>query len=336
MSGKTDISIIVLTYNQEATIARTLDSLLNQITDSTYEIIIGDDGSTDGTSRICQDYAERYPDKIRYIKRDTNLGMAANYYDCVIKARGRFITDCSGDDFWIYPQKLQIQYELMQREKDVNLVSGQWICKKEDSPDTFKSPNAIPPGSYSGEIIVDLITNRKIVNLSSSLYRKEITEELFSKYPQLISGENLLYEDLQIILASASSGKIVVTPHDVLCYSLGRESVSNPKSYKQRFKYSCKTLKQTQELEKIFLKDPTSEEKEKLERFYRGKMDYISAMAFKTGPKEISGSELDFLFTAPSDWKGKIYKVFMINSTVWEITRAVYKKLSPSKFDERL
>ena len=59
------VSVSVVTYNQIEYIKKCLDSVLMQETDLPFEIIVGEDGSTDGTREICIEFAEKYPDKIR-------------------------------------------------------------------------------------------------------------------------------------------------------------------------------------------------------------------------------------------------------------------------------
>lgn len=92
------VSVIVLTYNQEHCIARTLDSVLRQEVRGGLEVVIGDDASTDSTRAICEDYAGRYPGLIRLMPPAPNKGLVRNYYDCLAACRGRYITDCAGDD----------------------------------------------------------------------------------------------------------------------------------------------------------------------------------------------------------------------------------------------
>ena len=102
------ISVVVVTYNQAATIGRTLDSILMQQCHVPFEIVIGEDCSTDDTRAICQNYAEKHPDIIRLICNERNKGIVDNYYDCLLTCRGKYIADCAGDDFWIDTQKLEI------------------------------------------------------------------------------------------------------------------------------------------------------------------------------------------------------------------------------------
>ena len=113
MEQKAKISVIVVTYNQEATIAKTLESILSQKIDVPFEIVIGDDASTDGTEMICRKYAEAYPDRIRYFRRDRNMGLVKNYYQCIEDCQGDFLADCAGDDFWIDNDNLRKEYEVM-------------------------------------------------------------------------------------------------------------------------------------------------------------------------------------------------------------------------------
>lgn len=135
-----DISVIVLTYNQEKSIEDAIKSVLAQQTESQFEIIIGDDCSTDSTDKICRKYATLYPDKIRYVRRPRNLGVVQNYFECFSIAKGKYIADCSGDDCWIDPLKLQRQFDVMENNPDVSLVTNLWETKDEKSNRIFFLP----------------------------------------------------------------------------------------------------------------------------------------------------------------------------------------------------
>ena len=81
------ISVIVITYNEEKTIARTLDSILMQKCSLPIEIVIGEDNSTDGTRAVCEDYARRFPSIIRLMDKAPNKGLVDNFFDanCLTK-----------------------------------------------------------------------------------------------------------------------------------------------------------------------------------------------------------------------------------------------------------
>ena len=96
------ISVVVITYNQEVTISRTLDSILMQQCHVPFEIVIGEDCSTDNTRAICQSYAEKHPDIIRLFCNEQNKGIVKQIYEQmpepkVVVAVG--ICACSGGIF---------------------------------------------------------------------------------------------------------------------------------------------------------------------------------------------------------------------------------------------
>jgi glycosyltransferase involved in cell wall biosynthesis len=112
------VSVVTVTYQHAAYIRKCLDSILMQETDFPYEIIVGEDGSTDGTREICIEYANLHPDKIRLFLRDRNLShyidekgrdIILNGHFARIEARGKYVAFCEGDDYWVNKKKLQLQ-----------------------------------------------------------------------------------------------------------------------------------------------------------------------------------------------------------------------------------
>lgn len=112
------VSVIVITYNQQDYIAQALDSILMQKTNFNFEILIGDDASTDKTTDIIKDYIKKYPDRIRGILRKKNIGPTKNDYFLKMKAKGSYIAQLEGDDFWTDKYKLQQQVDFLNSNKD--------------------------------------------------------------------------------------------------------------------------------------------------------------------------------------------------------------------------
>lgn len=108
------VSVIVLTYNHSAYIRQALDSILEQETTFDYEILVGDDASTDGTQEILIKYAERYPGRFRLFLREKNLGASRNAYELLTAARGKYLATCEGDDYWTDREKLEIQVKFLE------------------------------------------------------------------------------------------------------------------------------------------------------------------------------------------------------------------------------
>lgn len=103
------VSVILIAYNQRRYIRQAIESVLAQETSFSYELLIGDDASDDGTSGIVAEYAQAYPDIIRAFIRPENVGAARNAVLLLQQARGEFIASLEGDDYWIDSQKLEKQ-----------------------------------------------------------------------------------------------------------------------------------------------------------------------------------------------------------------------------------
>lgn len=126
MENKTDslmFSVAVITYNQEKYIEQTLDSIINQKHDYSYEIVIGDDCSSDGTREIVRQYAEKYPDIVKPVFNEKNLGIIKNYFNVISHCTGKYIMECAGDDFWL-PGKVELQITFMEKNPDVGMCYG--------------------------------------------------------------------------------------------------------------------------------------------------------------------------------------------------------------------
>ena len=115
------VSIVVITYNQEELLPKTLDALLAQQCDFPYEIIIGDDCSTDGTRDVIKKYADTNT-CIKPIYNEFNVGMVKNYISLLLKANGKYIASCDGDDTWIDSHKLVKQVDILEQHPEIGLV----------------------------------------------------------------------------------------------------------------------------------------------------------------------------------------------------------------------
>ena len=115
------LSICVSTYNQVEYIGECLDSILNQIIDVPYEIVISDDFSSDGTRGLVSDYAARYPKIIRDVSPSANGGPFKNYINVHAAATGEFVAHMDGDDVAL-PDKFTRQINFLQANPRCNVV----------------------------------------------------------------------------------------------------------------------------------------------------------------------------------------------------------------------
>ena len=106
----------MVTYNHEKFIAQAIESVLMQEADFPVELVIGEDCSTDATRSVVQQYAARYPNAIRALLPDHNLGACENGRAVTEECHGEYIAFLEGDDYWTDRRKLQIQVELLDKE----------------------------------------------------------------------------------------------------------------------------------------------------------------------------------------------------------------------------
>jgi len=116
------VSICVVTFNHVSFIKKCLDDILMQQTNFDFEILLGEDASTDGTREICIEYAQKYPNKIRLFlhHRENNISINGsptgrfNFLYNLYSAKGKYIALCEGDDYWTDPYKLQKQVDFLE------------------------------------------------------------------------------------------------------------------------------------------------------------------------------------------------------------------------------
>ena len=113
-----DISIAMLAYNHEKYISRAIESVLMQKTSYSFKIIIAEDHSTDNTRKIILDYQKNFPEKIKLILQDNNVGAKLNNFDLLSNLEGNYIAALEGDDYWTDPLKLQKQVDFLEANPD--------------------------------------------------------------------------------------------------------------------------------------------------------------------------------------------------------------------------
>ena len=250
------ISVIVVTYNQEKTIARTLDSILCQKCHIPFEIVIGEDCSTDQTGDICRNYAHQYPEQIRLFSNPKNKGMVDNYFDCLFACRGELIADCAGDDFWVDEMKLEKALRVMESDENITLVHTAWRYYNEGSRVATPSPQQLFSTPITeGKTMLEAIltqTSMPIIQLCTSLYRADVILSAYHAYPALFRGQDIVCEDLQISFFEAQNGKIAYLPDVTLNYSQGSDTVSSPKNIRKLFDFYKKATNQSLAIAKTF------------------------------------------------------------------------------------
>lgn len=114
----TKVSVCMITHNHEKFIKQAIESVLMQKTDFDYELVIGEDFSTDKTRKIVLKCQKKYPNKIKLILNKKNLGIIPNFIQTLKKCKYKYIALLDGDDYWTSPNKLQKQVNFLENNTD--------------------------------------------------------------------------------------------------------------------------------------------------------------------------------------------------------------------------
>ncbi len=135
LSEKPLVSIYMLAYNHGDYIRQALDGILMQKVDFKYEIVVGEDCSTDDTRDILRAYKEKYPDKMKLILYEKNVGYLNNDIEVRRQCTGKYVAQCEGDDYWVDPNKLQKQVDFLESHPEyIGVAHKVRVVDEEGSP----------------------------------------------------------------------------------------------------------------------------------------------------------------------------------------------------------
>lgn len=171
------VSVMCVIYNHKKYLKDAIEGFLNQKTEYTYHIYLHDDASNDGSGEFVRDMAQKFPDKITAIIQKENLyskhpeaGAGKNPY---IKKymKGKYLAICEGDDFWLDPNKLQIQVEYMEAHPECAMTAHNAIIYDENS----KSMKAMSPYDKEQDISIEetIMWYRGNIPTASTVLRTE-------------------------------------------------------------------------------------------------------------------------------------------------------------------
>jgi len=225
------VSVHMITYNHEPYIRQAIEGVMMQQADFEFELVIGEDCSTDRTREICFEYQKRHPDKVRVLWSQENSYLhmhpaGGNAQRTMVRCRGEFVAFCEGDDYWTDPLKLQKQVGVMRSNAGVAIcfcrVSS--FCQKTGRFETVRydtDPVGRMPGAdMNRALMLDLQDRRRLIRqhcieTSGILFRRRAYDE-----GQLNGVEKwyLSFEDTIAIERCLASGDAYFLPEEMSVY----------------------------------------------------------------------------------------------------------------------
>jgi glycosyltransferase involved in cell wall biosynthesis len=186
MNKPVAVSVVIPFWNAGTFLREAVDSVLAQ-TLPAWELLLVDDGSTDRSSAIAQEYARRQPHRIRYLEHEghQNRGVAASRNRGVREARGEYVAFLDADDAWL-PRKLEEQLAILEAEPEAALVCGpsqlwySWTGRPQDAHRDRVKDLRVPPGLTRPPalLVSSLARGTFVANPSTILMRRAALERV--------------------------------------------------------------------------------------------------------------------------------------------------------------
>jgi glycosyltransferase involved in cell wall biosynthesis len=210
------VSVAVITYNHEKYIRQALDSILMQNVDFSFEVIIGDDCSTDQTAEIIKKYQQRYPHIIKPTFRSENIGATKNWYYSFLKCAGKYVAILDGDDFWTDKEKLKKQTDFLEKNKTYIACTQRSSVVDENNNITQESYNG-PGRPESGDYTINDFLKYIYFGHPGTLVFKNIFLEPQYNY-SIIAEAHRFVGDITLCLILTCLGKIYVSDDNMTSY----------------------------------------------------------------------------------------------------------------------
>lgn len=224
------VSICCLTYNHEKYIKDCLNGFLCQKTNFKFEVLIHDDASTDSTPDIIRQYEALYPDIIKPIYQKVNqysqgIAMSATYLYPI--AKGKYIAKCEGDDYWIDPDKLQMQVDFLEENPEYGLCYTKAKVFDQEKQKMLLKNNGCKIRNYE-----DIFVNgNKVVNLTV-IIKKDFLNLYFNEIDPL--NKDWKMGDLPLWLYMYKKSKVYFFPKVTGVYRVLKQSASHFTDHTQR------------------------------------------------------------------------------------------------------
>ena len=213
------VSVLMITYNHADFLAEAIEGVVRQRCDFPFELIVGEDASTDTTRAIALDYQKRFPEIVRVIYSGRNVGMLQNGDRIFRRARGEFVAYCEGDDFWCAPDKLARQVALIRDDPGVSIVHADWIRAYRKSGDWKLNPSGSVHRRTSSHLLQGDLFDRwylpRILRTCTVLLRRQTVQQLVASglaQREYKFGDNVLNAYVTAI------GKVAYVPQIVAVY----------------------------------------------------------------------------------------------------------------------
>ncbi|MFP5236374.1 MAG: glycosyltransferase [Acidobacteriota bacterium] len=228
------VSVVMPAYNHEKYIADAIEGVVGQNAGFSIELIVGDDCSPDLTASIALGFLARFPEIIRVMRWQQNVGMHENAHHLLKAARGRYIAFCEGDDCWHRSDKLASEVRILESRKDAALVCSNWRTIADDGTIITQNALCLPPQEVhpldldhilAGQIKTASVCAR--ANLLLGVLRDSPLCQL-GRYP---------FGDAPLWVAVSQLGRCFCLSDELASYRLSSNSATRPRNIMNVYRF---------------------------------------------------------------------------------------------------
>lgn len=232
------VSVKMITYNHAPYIAQAIEGVLQQKTNFPIELVIGEDCSTDGTREIAFEYQKKYPDVIRVITSDRNVGGGKNSRRTTKACRGKYVAFCEGDDYWHNPHKLQKQVDYLESHPECGLVYSDYDVYHAESKKLIKEfikyrKAEVPKDPDISEFFVGRGAMRIAILTCTVMLRRSLYEQIVESDPYLHQSDHFLRGDTQLWAEISTRARLHYIPESLATHNILIESAISSKDIKK-------------------------------------------------------------------------------------------------------
>ena len=190
------VSVLMPTYMHEKYISQAIESFLSQECTFAIELLINDDYSKDKTAEIAAEYANKYPEKIKFFAQKENKGLLENYKFLLSKASGDYIAILESDDYWIDQEKLEKQISFLENNQDYGISFTGWTRDRNGEQEGYSNDAFL--SSLSKEDAYKYILLRNIIRAVTVVFRRSEFDK-YCNIDEYINNKFIKYTILLIV-----------------------------------------------------------------------------------------------------------------------------------------
>ena len=235
-------SVLIPVYNVEQYLPECIESVLNQ-DEQDFEIILVDDGSTDSSGAICDEYSARYPDRIRVIHKE-NEGLLLTRRRTIREAKGEWFVHLDSDDY-LLPGALKTIRQALD-DSGADMLIGNFIYGQSNQADMSKLAS-IPfnnlelfENSSKHKLIMQFLYGGSITAIWQKVVKRELVD--IQEDYKSVCFVSLMEDHLQSLPLIDAATRIIFINTPIIYYRLNKESITKRKgvdAYYSNYRSLC-------------------------------------------------------------------------------------------------